>query len=69
MNDGNFRMGSGGVPAKRSAAERSGVFRSGERSTCAPCFPEIPNYGQLLTRFVALTVPIPVAKSQPVVVP
>src|SRR5207253_9508205 len=28
-----------------------------------------PPVGQLLTRFVAFTVPIPVAKSQPVVVP
>jgi hypothetical protein len=28
-----------------------------------------PPVGQLLTRFVALTVPIPVAKSQPVIVP
>jgi hypothetical protein len=44
------------------------AFRSRER-TRAPCFLKVPAYGQLLTRFAALTVPIPVAKSHPVVVP
>jgi hypothetical protein len=29
----------------------------------------LPEFGQLFTKFVALTLPIPVAKSQPVVVP
>lgn len=43
-------------------------FRSRERFG-APRHAEIPAYGQLLTKFAALTVPIPVAKSHPVVVP
>jgi hypothetical protein len=67
MNDGNFRMRRGGVPAKRAAGHQA--MHSGAGS--APALPAAGNrsYGQLFTRFVALTVPIPVAKSQPVVVP